>query len=220
MQIAERKELVSSIKRSMFNPEKSDSLKLKNPFSSLEVSEEDDVKGVVDREFDNGTSQDKFDLSASVADQIYSSGSDVVREESRTHIQHKSFTEQANLEGEFGETSLTSENGFAQEPGKVEDDSPFSVKADLSQPREHMPTSEPAVLPRFLTESINDYEAKVDDVSKSDGSDNSMDDNIEEPKMFSEEEVVKPPPLAGANVMNVILVAAECAPWSKTGIIN
>ncbi|KAM3713839.1 hypothetical protein ACJW31_01G286800 [Castanea mollissima] len=30
-------------------------------------------------------------------------------------------------------------------------------------------------------------------------------------------EEVKPPPLAGANVMNVILVAAECAPWSKTG---
>lgn len=30
----------------------------------------------------------------------------------------------------------------------------------------------------------------------------------------------KPPPLAGANVMNVILVAAECAPWSKTGNIS
>lgn len=27
----------------------------------------------------------------------------------------------------------------------------------------------------------------------------------------------KPPPLAGMNVMNIILVAAECAPWSKTG---
>ncbi|XP_074268643.1 granule-bound starch synthase 2, chloroplastic/amyloplastic isoform X2 [Silene latifolia] len=27
----------------------------------------------------------------------------------------------------------------------------------------------------------------------------------------------KPPPLAGSNVMNVILVAAECAPWAKTG---
>ncbi|CAL1392149.1 unnamed protein product [Linum trigynum] len=27
----------------------------------------------------------------------------------------------------------------------------------------------------------------------------------------------KPPPLAGANVMNIILVSAECAPWSKTG---
>lgn len=32
-------------------------------------------------------------------------------------------------------------------------------------------------------------------------------------------EDIKPPPLAGANVMNVILVAAECAPWSKTGIL-
>ncbi|RAL47117.1 unnamed protein product [Cuscuta campestris] len=28
---------------------------------------------------------------------------------------------------------------------------------------------------------------------------------------------MKPPPLAGANVMNIILVSAECAPWSKTG---
>ncbi|CAK7327975.1 unnamed protein product [Dovyalis caffra] len=26
-----------------------------------------------------------------------------------------------------------------------------------------------------------------------------------------------PPPLAGVNVMNVVVVAAECAPWSKTG---
>lgn len=30
-------------------------------------------------------------------------------------------------------------------------------------------------------------------------------------------EDVKPPPLAGPNVMNVIIVAAECAPWIKTG---
>lgn len=27
----------------------------------------------------------------------------------------------------------------------------------------------------------------------------------------------KPPPLAGTHVMNIIVVAAECAPWSKTG---
>lgn len=27
----------------------------------------------------------------------------------------------------------------------------------------------------------------------------------------------KPPPLAGPNVMNIVCVAAECAPWSKTG---
>lgn len=32
-----------------------------------------------------------------------------------------------------------------------------------------------------------------------------------------ESEGEKPPPLAGKNVMNIILVAAECSPWSKTG---
>lgn len=30
----------------------------------------------------------------------------------------------------------------------------------------------------------------------------------------------KLPPLAGTNVMNIILVASECAPWSKTGIFT
>lgn len=29
--------------------------------------------------------------------------------------------------------------------------------------------------------------------------------------------VDKQPPLAGPNVMNIVVVAAECAPWSKTG---
>ena len=51
--------------------------------------------------------------------------------------------------------------------------------------------------------------------------------NLEEPslRLVHDEkdellnEEVKPPPLAGVNVMNVIMVAAECAPWSKTGII-
>ncbi|KAJ8646998.1 hypothetical protein MRB53_000021 [Persea americana] len=43
------------------------------------------------------------------------------------------------------------------------------------------------------------------------------DDASDVPDTAAEEEDVKPPPLAGTNVMNVILVAAECAPWSKTG---
>lgn len=33
----------------------------------------------------------------------------------------------------------------------------------------------------------------------------------------SSEGEAKTPPLAGTNVMNIIVVAAECAPWSKTG---
>jgi hypothetical protein len=30
-------------------------------------------------------------------------------------------------------------------------------------------------------------------------------------------EPAKLPPLAGPNVMNIVMVGAECAPWSKTG---
>ncbi|KAK1266425.1 hypothetical protein QJS04_geneDACA000593 [Acorus gramineus] len=37
------------------------------------------------------------------------------------------------------------------------------------------------------------------------------------PDFAATEENENPPPLAGANVMNIILVAMECAPWSKTG---
>ncbi|XP_024025240.1 starch synthase 2, chloroplastic/amyloplastic [Morus notabilis] len=40
---------------------------------------------------------------------------------------------------------------------------------------------------------------------------------IDDEKAGGERDEEKPPPLAGANVMNIILVAAECAPWSKTG---
>ncbi|KAK1307894.1 hypothetical protein QJS10_CPA09g01522 [Acorus calamus] len=38
-----------------------------------------------------------------------------------------------------------------------------------------------------------------------------------EPDVAPMEENEIPPPLSGANVMNIILVAMECAPWSKTG---
>lgn len=45
--------------------------------------------------------------------------------------------------------------------------------------------------------------------------------NLEDTKVKVQDPIgedVKPPPLAGPNVMNVILVAAECAPWCKTGM--
>jgi hypothetical protein len=39
----------------------------------------------------------------------------------------------------------------------------------------------------------------------------------EEPRAATPVEPPPPAPLAGENVMNVVVVAAECAPWSKTG---
>ncbi|XP_048327644.2 granule-bound starch synthase 2, chloroplastic/amyloplastic [Ziziphus jujuba] len=71
--------------------------------------------------------------------------------------------------------------------------------------------SEP--LPSFLTNtqsSVLEHEKYVDLTEPSlQVEDNGASDTMSED--------VKLPPLAGANVMNVILVAAECAPWSKTG---
>lgn len=65
-------------------------------------------------------------------------------------------------------------------------------------------------LPSFLS-------ASPSSTSKYENYENLKDSCVEEPYQEAKHEYVKTPPLAGANVMNVILVAAECAPWSKTG---
>ncbi|URD95096.1 starch synthase [Musa troglodytarum] len=56
---------------------------------------------------------------------------------------------------------------------------------------------------------------------KDENADNQMEEKLEsvdpEADTDPEEENMDDPPLAGVNVMNVIVVAAECAPWSKTG---
>ncbi|XP_052195689.1 granule-bound starch synthase 2, chloroplastic/amyloplastic isoform X2 [Diospyros lotus] len=67
-------------------------------------------------------------------------------------------------------------------------------------------------LPSFLSSTTSTLKDEEDE----DLQESSLKDVNDETDMpMSEDE--KPPPLAGANVMNVILVAAECAPWSKTG---
>ncbi|CAA0828415.1 Starch synthase 2- chloroplastic/amyloplastic [Striga hermonthica] len=67
-----------------------------------------------------------------------------------------------------------------------------------------------ATLPDIL---LSKKDEVLEDVKKS--SPEGVNGKIQHPK--NEDLKVKPPPLAGANVMNVILVAAECAPWFKTG---
>lgn len=68
----------------------------------------------------------------------------------------------------------------------------------------------PSLIPKMSKSHslIEDFEELKEEVAE---------DASDVPDTAAEEEVVKPPPLSGTNVMNVILVAAECAPWSKTG---
>ncbi|KAF8378453.1 hypothetical protein HHK36_029793 [Tetracentron sinense] len=69
------------------------------------------------------------------------------------------------------------------------------------------------ILPSFLSkpsESFGLKDEKLEELTEA-----SLHGNNEE--IVPNKEDVKSPPLAGANVMSIILVAAECAPWSKTG---
>ncbi|KAL3525926.1 hypothetical protein ACH5RR_014298 [Cinchona calisaya] len=72
----------------------------------------------------------------------------------------------------------------------------------------------PSDVPSFLSQS--DATLHLED-KKHEDFEKSSTEKVNVDKEDSENEEAKPPPLAGANVMNIILIAAECAPWSKTG---
>lgn len=67
-----------------------------------------------------------------------------------------------------------------------------------------------------LTSFLSSTTSTLKDQEDEDLQESSLKDVYDETDMPMSEDK-KPSPLAGANVMNVILVAAECAPWSKTG---
>ncbi|KAK7273393.1 hypothetical protein RIF29_14442 [Crotalaria pallida] len=75
-------------------------------------------------------------------------------------------------------------------------------------------TIKPDTLPAFLTNSTETSSLKIEN---HEGTSESILKEItnESSDIGSEGETSLP--LAGTNVMNIILVAAECAPWSKTG---
>ncbi|KAJ1401522.1 Starch synthase, catalytic domain [Sesbania bispinosa] len=72
----------------------------------------------------------------------------------------------------------------------------------------------PVTLPAFLANGIETSSLKIEN---QEGESESSSAEITDESSTIEGEGEVPPPLAGTNVMNVILVAAECAPWSKTG---
>lgn len=75
-------------------------------------------------------------------------------------------------------------------------------------------TIRPDTVPKDLSSNIKTYSQKFENLKRE--SESSSKEVTYEPENI-ESEGENPPPLAGPNVMNIILVAAECAPWSKTG---
>lgn len=77
-------------------------------------------------------------------------------------------------------------------------------------------TVTPATLPTYVPNNAGTSSLNVENQHGT--SESTLQKTTDEAgSVVSEDEIS--PPLAGANVMNIIVVAIECAPWSKTGII-
>ncbi|KAL5582275.1 hypothetical protein UlMin_014717 [Ulmus minor] len=187
-QIAERKKLVSSIKSSSVDSE-GDDLSYEQGDSSLPST---GLSSIDDD--DEDTVENKND---SIFSSNYASSTAEQKSENLPSTSSRGFEESV---GKYGQNEPLQNAPPRVDPIKESKDS--STETDWSNP-----------LPSFL---LNRETSVVEDekhVKSDEPIFQKVNDVTDEP--LTEE--VKPPPLAGANVMNIILVSAECAPWSKTG---
>ncbi|GAB4827319.1 Sucrose synthase [Ancistrocladus abbreviatus] len=222
--IAERRRLVSSIKSSIMDPMDDGVSSDESENSSSEHSFGSNSKEVIPKEYADGTLSSKTNHS-------------VLSNEPEYPI---SASSAGSGEGErkLVKGSSTSKIPFHMEsPRQIEKilkaseeiSSPFDgnladVKQELIESSLHQKIELHLKSPEKIEETITPpaFHLKTMETSSSKaekGQD--LEDPISKEASDSTDDLVhddvKPPPLAGANVMNVILVAAECTPWSKTG---
>ncbi|KAK7266402.1 hypothetical protein RIF29_19046 [Crotalaria pallida] len=190
-QIAERKKLVSSINSDIIPESEGDSISNEHGEKSLS----------------SGSTPQKVAISRGNAVENQSGGivlSDDVH-----------YSEEEILDA----PSVGISRGFDEGEVEVDEFSPAETASARLYFNEQLKnkryeTVKPGALPNFLTYSTETARLKVEN-QKGLSDSSTMVVTNEAYKIENEGE--KPPPLAGANVMNIILVAAECAPWSKTG---
>ncbi|KAJ8628566.1 hypothetical protein MRB53_021889 [Persea americana] len=181
-QIAERRKLVSSIKKIIADGKQYESPHIESAavFPSLDLPWSGEEH---DRKYKSGIPSDSYtDSSLVEALKTYSVG----------------------VSGDFGDED--------QEPNKttafVKVSSPVDASKELNE------TIQSMIKPSSLQTTSDAYSAKQERLDLTEAN---VDNVNSELRMIPEEMESKSPPLAGDNVMNVIMVAAECAPWSKTG---
>ncbi|CAO2820293.1 unnamed protein product [Amaranthus hypochondriacus] len=218
-QIAERKKLVSSIKSSMINPD--DEPSTKNGDNSSPNVAHGATKTTFKKKYDSSTSSARKDDSISSKvekDQLQRPvNSNVGRNE-----QDKSPLKTPNLESSLVKEVLTRapkkdsniSNGSPVGKKERETTRSFSREKNANSVDTSKGKDEKTMLPgsassTYKSSSINNEKNK----RLAESSSMERVEQVNDPAREHE----KPPPLAGANVMNVILVASECAPWCKTG---
>ncbi|KAL4197855.1 hypothetical protein AMTRI_Chr04g190390 [Amborella trichopoda] len=184
-QIAERKKIVSSIKKNIGSPE-----------SEVSASTGSDMSKDSDGASTAGDSDTKYDRSGRFFnDFVQSTKTEVSKISSFIATEG---TKKERVEGVSHQRSKQDEEIKETSPGTGDK----SVQSKVV----------PQVLPQaskpygLVKEELKEMQTVKSDVVE-----------VAESKPEPEEKDSKPPPLAGANVMNVIVVAAECAPWVKTG---
>ncbi|KAA8530375.1 hypothetical protein F0562_005084 [Nyssa sinensis] len=185
--IAERRKLVSTIESSTIDPE------------SDEVSYEERGSSFSSLDTAASTSGDDADNTGILSSSNFHPTVDEVPE-----AQPLVFSD------EFGEGVKELEKDLPLQKSSLDTDSRKQLKDNTSNSKRVWSDE----LPSFLSKSSATSNLK--DEKHEDLKESSLEEVNGEATVPSNEDV-RPPPLAGANVMNVILVSAECAPWSKTG---
>ncbi|XP_028759805.1 granule-bound starch synthase 2, chloroplastic/amyloplastic-like [Neltuma alba] len=191
--IAERKKLVSSINNdNIFEPEADGNI-------SYELTD--------DNSLSNGSNPQKAFISRDKA-VVYQNGS--MSSSSYIHSSEEELPEALAVGINQGFDKVQEQNDSISPPEKAPSMLPVTEQVEDGK----YETVTPDTLPTYLANSTETSPLKVkyeDSTTETSSSEATTEaDNIES-------EGDKSIPLAGANVMNVILVAAECFPWSKTG---
>ncbi|KAH6791163.1 starch synthase 2 [Perilla frutescens var. frutescens] len=195
-QIAERKKLVSSIKNTLIDPEGSE-----QPYKESAVttsSLEDAAKTEDATELGKDLPVNGMSSDASPGKQLKANISENVQS-MPWQSSVAPAPEPASSNNFYNESKNTAEVTTSSAKTSTEEDLNRELKDT---------TIKTAVIP---DKPSSKEEEQHEDSKES----NPEDGNLEAEDPTNEDE--KPPPLAGANVMNVIIVAAECAPWVKTG---
>ncbi|XP_027153219.1 granule-bound starch synthase 2, chloroplastic/amyloplastic [Coffea eugenioides] len=195
-QIAERKKLVSSIKDSIIDQENDSTLSTVNVASA------------------NGTEEDEV----LTTDEVNAPGKNLLRTEtssSASSLEQSKDTSKEIFQSYKDASAHVNKQSRSATSAVGTSSSKISFDVDSENQLASISTEKiPSDLPSFLSETSAKLpleDKQHEDFEKSSAQEVNVD------KEDSGGEKVKAPPLAGINVMNIILVALECAPWSKTG---
>ncbi|KAG6537603.1 soluble starch synthase 2-2, chloroplastic/amyloplastic-like [Zingiber officinale] len=219
-QIVKRRKLVSSIKDSVVTKEeRPDSYnQASSSFSDPDMGENEEI----DEPNDSGTSSETH------VQPRQGKGEELGRTDNSwtSYGSYSKLSEagvvgdtEATISSNDGEQSVADALGLLREANLLQSQRPAVF--GQSQPSSPISKSQPlTILPHSqsgpaFSEETESYFNKYENLGVSAETYAQISNNQQE--VPPKQESVDSPPLAGPNVMNVIVVAVECAPWSKTG---